>query len=69
MTCAWCGDWRGVKPVRVDGREIMLLCFRCFGIWRETGERPPAFRMRDPRPGPITGTPLRLPRPMPPMRR
>jgi hypothetical protein len=62
VICAWCGGVHGVKPVAVDGRVTTYLCYRCFGVWRETGERPPAYRMRSPAPGPITGKPLRLPR-------
>lgn len=60
IPCAWCGEYRGVKPVRVDGRLTQHLCFRCFGIWAESGERPPAYRMRNPDAGPITGVPLDL---------
>lgn len=61
MICSWCGSPSGVKMVKVDGRPTTPLCFRCFGIWRESGERPPAFRMRDPQAGPITGQPFRIP--------
>lgn len=60
VTCSWCGEWRGVKPVKVDGRLDTHLCPRCWGIYRETGERPPRYRMRDPMPGPITGRALDL---------
>lgn len=45
------------------------LCFRCFGTFRESGERPPAYRMRTPRAGPNTGTPLQIARAMPRVQR
>lgn len=65
MTCSWCGSWNGVKPVKVNGQlqpspvpNIPLhLCFRCWGVYRDTGTR----RDQHPRPpdaGPITGVPL-----------
>jgi hypothetical protein len=43
VNCAWCGSWHGVREVRVNGqgsRVPMMLCYRCFGIYAETGERP-----------------------------
>lgn len=63
---ATCRRERGHPPellCTADAPDSELyLCFRCFGIYRETGERPPAYRMRAPGPGPITGTPLDLSR-------
>jgi hypothetical protein len=58
--CQWCGTYGGVQAVRVNGIVNTYLCFRCWGIYKETGERPPRYRMRDPQAGPITGRPLRL---------
>ncbi len=58
--CKWCGSWRSVRLVRIEGRADGYLCSNCWGIYRETGERPPAYRMRNPDKGPITGTPLDL---------
>lgn len=46
--------------MRVEGRIKTHLCPRCWSVYRETGERPPAYRMRDPQAGPITGKPFRL---------
>jgi hypothetical protein len=63
IPCGWCGSYRGVKAVKVEGRLTQHLCYRCFGVYRESGERPPAYRMRSPAPGPITGRPLDLRRP------
>lgn len=60
MPCSFCGGYRNVKSVRVEGKATMALCALCWGIYRETGQRPPRYRMRDPNAGPITGSPLRL---------
>ncbi len=62
MLCAWCGDSRGVKPVRRDGMAVrspvpgvpLHLCYRCWGVYRESGQRR-GVGTRPPDAGPITG--------------
>ena len=64
MRCHWCGDWAGIKMVRRDGKPVLSpvrgeplhLCFRCWGMYRESGQR--ADQRGRPTPGPISGTPI-----------
>ena len=45
MPCNWCGTTVGVKPVKVNGIVKTVLCFRCFGFYAESGQRPASYRM------------------------
>jgi hypothetical protein len=54
LTCQWCGAYRLVAPVRVNGVVKAILCYQCFGRYAETGQRADQ-RPHDPGPGPISG--------------
>lgn len=67
-----CGLERGhLSACRVTPEPTPTpLCFRCFGTFRESGERPPDVRIRNPQPGPITGRPfIQVARTMPRIQR
>ena len=43
VQCQWCGSYRGVGRVRVNGQDSRVplhLCYTCFGVYAETGQRP-----------------------------
>jgi hypothetical protein len=62
MPCGWCGAWRGVRLVERGGLLMpsprpgvpLYLCPRCWGTYRETGERSGMGRHAPAR-GPVTG--------------
>jgi hypothetical protein len=64
MNCHWCGSYRGVKEVRRNGEPMpspfpgvpLRLCFGCWGLFKETGQR--KDQTGQPQPGPITGIPM-----------
>ena len=62
MSCHWCGSYRGVKPVRRDGKPIvspirgesLRLCFTCWGVFAESGQR----KDQTGRPSGLAGVPM-----------